>query len=382
MTTTTATAIDLGDHEVLVGEGFLAGARLSVDEGRIVAIDGGSVRDEPRPGRPLALPGLVDIHGDAFERALCPRPGVTLPVAMAIAENDHALLAAGITTFFFSVTDSFEPGLRSRETCRALLDGLAAARETLGCDTRFHLRHEVCQTADHDEVLAWLREGRIDLLSTADHLPEAGEEVKLQRFVKGVSRRVALDGAAIEQLVRDAVANRDLGRRQEAELCALARERGVPLASHDDNSLAAVEASLARGIAICEFPENPAIAERARAAGATVLMGAPNYVRGGSHVACMGVGEALAAGCVDALCSDYHYPSLFHAPFRMVAAGHRDLASAWDLVSGAPARAAGLGETKGRLAVGADADVITVEVGAAPRLRSVHVRGRSVAAWG
>ena len=32
------------------------------------------------------LPGLIDVHGDAFERGVQPRPGVNLPVHIAIAE--------------------------------------------------------------------------------------------------------------------------------------------------------------------------------------------------------------------------------------------------------------------------------------------------------
>ena len=38
----------------------------------------------------LVLPGVVDIHGDAFERCVAPRSGSTFPVVSALLENDTA----------------------------------------------------------------------------------------------------------------------------------------------------------------------------------------------------------------------------------------------------------------------------------------------------
>src|SRR5262249_61125076 len=64
----------------------------------------------------LVLPGLVDIHGDAFERQLMPRPGVAFDADVALMETDRQLVANGITTAFHAVTWSWEPGLRGRES--------------------------------------------------------------------------------------------------------------------------------------------------------------------------------------------------------------------------------------------------------------------------
>ena len=124
------------------------------------------------------------------------------------------------------------------------------------------------------------------------------------------------------------------------------------------------------------------MAQHARARGQSVLLGAPNYVRGGSHVGWMGVAQALAGDALDCICSDYHYPSLFHAPFRMAANGTRSLASAWSLVSDAPARAAGLDGRKGRIAVGHAADLLVVDLASGmPHLESVLVGGHEVASF-
>ena len=369
--------ISLVGARVLTPFGLLDDAVVRLAEGRIASIAsevgaGGDICDVT--GCTL-LPGIIDLHGDAVERAIAPRPGVTIPLPVALAENDAALLAAGITTAFLSLTDGFEPSLRSRAQVRAVIAHLGQAQ--LACDTRLHLRHEVCLTADHAELLEWLADGTVNLLSTADHLPDGDDAVKLERYRSAARRRLSTTDSELDHLIAQALTQRELGRIQERELAAEASRCGLPLASHDDASEAMVDAALARGVRISEFPLSPALAARARAGGAAVLMGAPNYVRGGSHVAWMPVSAALQAGVLDCLCSDYHHPSLYHAPWMMVAAGERTLAEAWALVSEAPARAAGLGERKGRIAPGFDADLLVVD--AQGRLRSVYVAGRRVA---
>jgi alpha-D-ribose 1-methylphosphonate 5-triphosphate diphosphatase len=83
----------------------------------------------------LVLPGIVDLHGDAFERQLMPRPGVHFAPVSALPETDRQLLANGITTAYHGVTLSWEPGLRSIEAAREFRAALSAARSRLGADT-------------------------------------------------------------------------------------------------------------------------------------------------------------------------------------------------------------------------------------------------------
>src|SRR5205807_7476149 len=84
----------------------------------------------------LVLPGIVDIHGDAFERQMMPRPGVGFPVDIALLDSDRQALANGITTVFHSVTCSWEPGLRGPESARAIIAALDHLRPLLGATTR------------------------------------------------------------------------------------------------------------------------------------------------------------------------------------------------------------------------------------------------------
>ena len=90
----------------------------------------------------LVLPGIVDLHGDAFERQMMPRPGVDFPVDMALLDSDRQVIGNGITTVYHATTWSWEPGLRSGDNAKRLLEAIESMRPQLMADTRFHLRHE------------------------------------------------------------------------------------------------------------------------------------------------------------------------------------------------------------------------------------------------
>ncbi|MBA1273355.1 alpha-D-ribose 1-methylphosphonate 5-triphosphate diphosphatase [Stutzerimonas azotifigens] len=345
---------------VLMPEGWSEPTSVSVADGRIQAIgaapQAGSARIEGQGG--YLLPGIIDLHGDAFERHITPRAGTQFPLELALAANDASLVANGITTFFYSITDGFEPGPRSRETVRGLLDALERLMPRFACQARVHIRHEKVNTDDHDELLGWLTSGRVHLLSLNDHLPPMDDARKVQRYLAGLKRRVSMPDDEVEGFLQRLQANRVLGERQSAELAAAAHRYGVALASHDDETLEDVSRARDLGVSIAEFPMCEHTARASQQAGAAVLMGAPNLVRGGSHVGAIGVREAIEQGLVDVLCSDYHYPSLYRAAFTVAELGLLPLAQAWKLVSENPARAAGLGERKGCIAPGYDADLL------------------------
>lgn len=335
-------------------------------------VDGDVVVDATRCH---VLPGIVDIHGDAFERALMPRPGVPVAMGPALDDNDVQLLAAGITTSFLSATDSWEPGLRSRETLRALADVLP----TRGGGPRLllHVRHERCNTDDLHEIMAWLDDGTIQMLSYNDHTP--GGIVHVRGLTPGQIARSGVTGDELADRLDRAVAQRERGMAQEDEIAAAAARAGVVTASHDPAELADLDRDLHLGIAFAEFPMTIDLALRYREAGVPVLLGAPNLVRGGSHLGNLSVLDAVAADAADVLCSDYHYPSLLQAPFVLTSRGLASTADAWSMVSKRPAEAAGLRD-RGVLEPGRLADVVVIEPpgDGAPRVRAAIVGGEVV----
>src|SRR5258708_35095948 len=69
----------------------------------------------------MVLPGGVDIHGDAFERQLMPRPGVHFAMDIALFDTDRQGIAKRITTGVHGGTRAVEPGLQSAGNSRANL---------------------------------------------------------------------------------------------------------------------------------------------------------------------------------------------------------------------------------------------------------------------
>lgn len=381
------TKIAIEGVDVLTSLGWENDTTVLIEDGRFVSIKKTANKDGYQRVKAKGLqmfPGIVDLHGDAFERMICPRPGVNIPLPMAMVENDRNLLAAGITTYFCAITDSYEPGLRSRETARDLIDFIwGEGQHLLSCNHLIHIRHELTNTKGHEELCTWLEKKRIHFLSINDHLPPIQDRSKWRRHISSLRQRVTLSNQEIIDMLTELQEHRQEGSLQVEQLVELAHIYNIPVASHDDDSEEKVALSHRRRMAIAEFPANVDLAAQERNYGAAVLMGAPNLLRGGSHVGWMSVVEAVRNGVLDCLCSDYHYPSLFHAPFKLYSEGLMSLEKAWELVSAIPATAIGLGKEKGQIAPGFDADFLLIhpENPFPSSIASVYINGNEVARY-
>jgi alpha-D-ribose 1-methylphosphonate 5-triphosphate diphosphatase len=308
----------------------------------------------------LVLPGIVDIHGDAQERQLQPRPGIGIPMPLALRDSEAQLLAAGITTAFLGVTLSWEPGLRSLPAWRALLDALDEARPHLAADLRVHLRFEVDNLEAMPDALADIAAGRVHLLAFNDHTPSILKKLKDDVQAAKFAGRAGVDVATLRQLADAVAARRPDMPEARRELAEAASAAGLPMASHDDASTQDRETFRALGAGICEFPMAEDVAAAARAAGEAVVMGAPNVVRGGSHIGWAHAAPLAERGLVTVLASDYVWPAMMEAAFVLEGRGMLDLAAAWALISANPAEATGLTD-RGTLADGRRGDVVVVD---------------------
>ncbi len=344
--------------QILVN-GALRVGDLAIADGKIAALGGGAGGDSlgiDATGL-LVLPGIVDLHGDAFERQMQPRPGIGFPIDLALEETERQLLANGITTAFHGVTLSWEPGLRSLESWNALLAALGARAWT--CDMRVHLRWEAYNIAALDTALADIAAGRVHLLAFNDHTPailrRLGDPVAAAKY----SDRAGMKLADLRTLA-DAVGAREAEVAPALDrLAAAATAAGLPMASHDDASIAMRDGFRAMGARICEFPMAEDVGQAARDAGDAVVMGSPNVVRGGSHLGWASAARLAEASICTVLSSDYFYPCLLRAAFVLAGRGVLDLAASWALVSANPAAAASLSD-RGTIATGRRADVLLV----------------------
>ena len=373
------TNILIESDRVLLGDEF-ADASLQVAGRDIHAIGANPGHAAAIDARGLlVLPGIVDLHGDAFERQMMPRPGVDFPVDVALLDSDRQAIANGITTVFHAATWSWEPGLRSGDNALRLLDAIEGLRPQLAADTRFHLRHETYNLDAEEEIGQWLSEGRIDLFAFNDHMDATVADLARPHKRNRMVERTGLSDRTFDELVHRVIARADEVPASIGRLARAARTAGVKMLSHDDNSPQMRKAFRAQGVAIAEFPVNEETAREAAAARDFIVYGAPNVVRGGSHTGWTKASDMIAKGLCSVLASDYYYPAQLLAAFRLAVDGILPLAQAWQLVSEAPARAAGLVD-RGRLAAGYRADIVLVsdEVPLRPRVVAVIAAGRLV----
>lgn len=366
--------------EALIGGEFV-NASIHIANGKIVEISSRTGAAAMRlDGRGLiALPGIVDMHGDAFERQMMPRPGVDFPIDVALVDSDRQAIANGITTVFHATTWSWEPGLRGTENAHRLLDTIETMHPQLAADTRFHLRQETFNLDAEPTIAGWMASGRIDLLAFNDHMDMTTASMSNPKKRMRMVERSGVGEAAFDELVERVLARGNDVPASIARLAAIARDQDIPLLSHDDKSPEQRSEFRAMGVALAEFPINEDTARAATEAGDYTVFGAPNVVRGGSHTGWTSAADMVSKGLCSILASDYYYPAPLLAAFMLAADNILPLSQAWSLVSGAPAAATGLND-RGQISAGKRADIILVDAREPlrPRVIAAITNGRIV----
>ncbi len=371
--------LSIENGRVLTADGALVPAALAIEDGVIAHVGDAPARAAQRLDAKgaLVLPGMIDIHGDAFERQLMPRPGVHIDADIALVETDRQLVSNGVTTAYHGLTVSWEPGLRSGEAGRRFMAALERLKPRFIADGRLHLRFETANVDMVDEAVGWISEGRVDALAFNDHLPHIERQRNIPNKMSPYANRSGLSLPDFLKLVEEIVEKARDGAPAGIEtLAAPARTAGVPQLSHDDDSPEMRQRFHDLGARIAEFPMGDETAAAAKALGDPIVLGAPNVVRGGSHTGLQSAAESTAKGLCDILASDYYYPALLHAPFILARDGKASLERAWTMVSTNAADALGL-KDRGRLAAGQRADVVVIDAeGGAPDLRATVAGGR------
>ncbi|MEQ9487813.1 MAG: alpha-D-ribose 1-methylphosphonate 5-triphosphate diphosphatase [Alphaproteobacteria bacterium] len=377
MSTVTLTNV----NALLPGEG-LTETSLRIEDGCIAGIG----VDAPQTGKVvdgnglMAMPGIVDIHGDAFERQIMPRANVSFRLDVALNDTDQQMISNGITTAYHGVTFSWEPGLRGRENCERMLGGVAALQPYFGCDTRIHLRFETFNLDAVDDVIDWMNDGLFGIFAFNDHTPEIVDNLSnASHKVKRYTDRTGLSEDQFKALAQSVYERRGDVTAAIGKLASAARLNNVPQFSHDDRTPEMRRFYHELGCEVSEFPMNEETAEAARILGNPIVLGAPNVMRGGSHNGAVNAADMIAQDLCNILASDYYYPAQLIAAFRLVDDGVLDIERAWNLVSLNPARAAGLTD-RGEIRIGQRADLVLVDTAETefPRIVATMTEGRMV----
>jgi len=333
-------------------------------QARSVAIAEGRITKGPLPevdlGGYLILPGIVDLHSDAFEQHILPRPPAAFPAEAALAAAEREAAATGVTTGWLAQGWSWEGGIRAPDAAERLLHAHAAFRAGAVIDLRIQLRCETHLVDTAPRLLALVRRFGVDYVSFNDTTAESIETWREapHRIVARADRR----GIAAEDYITRAQEAQTRVRDVPRHLCRLAEAfdaMNVVYASHDDPDAETRERHSMIGARLAEFPATRRAAATARAMGDPVILGAPNVLRGRSHSDGVSAMDLLRDGLCDALASDYHYPSLTAAVWKLVDQGWMDLPRAWDLISRGPARILRLPD-RGEIDLGRRADLVIV----------------------
>ena len=369
---------------IVTPDDVLSGS-LAVEDGLIAAVEPG--RQPLRSALDLdgdyLVPGVVELHTDVLERHAIPRPGVQWPEVPAVLAYDSQLLGAGITTVFDSLAIGYlvDTGQRPRDP-GPLVEAIRSARAAglLRADHYLHMRCEVSTALVVQDFIPFADDPMVRLVSLMDHAPGQRQFVDVAKYREYNQGRYGLTEAQLDALVERRLEERArYAEEHRAAITALCRKHGLPVASHDDATVAHVDEAMQAGAAIAEFPTTLEAAQAAHEYGLAVLAGAPNLVRGQSHSGNVPAALLAERGWLDVLSSDYVPASVLHGAFLLHLRHGMSLPRAIATVSATPARRVGL-EDRGALAVGRRADLVRVRVaGDVVVVRGVWIEGERVA---
>lgn len=373
----------LNNARIVMEDRVISGAVRIVD-GKIADISEGHLSAGEDMGGDYLIPGLVELHTDHLETHYSPRAGLRWNKIAAIQAHDAQVATSGITTVFdcLRMGAELDSGFRRGEM-REMADAIQkASREgRLRADHLLHLRCEVSTADVLDHVEDFADDRHVRLVSLMDHAPGQRQFQTMDQYIFYYKTSRGLSDEAFADYVRRRLEASDRYAKPHRE--ALARfcaERGIALASHDDATLDHVDEAKSYNTRLAEFPTSVDAACASHEAGMSVLMGAPNVVRGGSHSGNIAASDLARLGLLDVLSSDYVPLSLLQAPFILAdTVDGLTLPQAIALVSATPARTVHL-DDRGRIAPGLRADLVRVErLEDVPVVRSVWREGRRVA---
>lgn len=371
----------LSNARIVMGDAVIDG-HVVLRDGLIAEIGTGPAKGDDLEGDYL-LPGFVELHTDHLEGHYAPRPGVRWNPVAAVQAHDAQVAASGITT----VCDALRVGLNDdgginpedfRKLGAAIHDGMAAGR--LRAEHFIHLRCEVAAPDCLESFRPFEGDPLVRLASLMDHSPGQRQFASVEAYRNYYQKKKRMSDAEFEvfaeRRIRESAQYALPHREAVSRLC---NEAGIVLASHDDATVEQVADARSRGIRIAEFPTSLEAAQASRDGGMSILMGAPNVVRNGSHSGNVSARDLAREGLLDILSSDYVPFSLMQAVFAF---GEGDegisLPEAVNLVTSKPAAAVGF-DDRGAIAAGKRADLVRVNAdGGVPMVRTVWREGRRV----
>lgn len=309
------------------------------------------------------LPGLIDIHCDAIEKEVQPRPNTLFPLEMSLLEFERKLPVHGITSMYHSLSLGVGLSLRGYHLVNELIDLIHRynAERSL-VRNNVHLRYEVSYDEGLPYIERYIKDKLIHYLSYMDHSPGQGQYRQEGSFERYVMKNQGITLAEVKDLVDDLMKRRQaIDWNRLKQLSLMASDNNIAVASHDDDTYEKIELAKSSGVAVSEFPITLDVAKHAVKQGLSVCVGAPNVVRGASHDHNLRAVDAIMEAGAQIICSDYHPASMLQAVFKLERDENIPIHEAVKLATLYPAKAMGISEQLGSIVEGKKADVIIVD---------------------
>lgn len=372
------------DAAVILPSGIAERTSIKIEDGIISKIREGSINSNSSginaQGRYI-LPGFIDLHSDAIEKEIEPRPNSRFPVNIALFELDKKLAACGVTTIFHALSFAGgEIGIRSNKMAAEIIMETNRLNAKMGVRTKIHARFEITDDGAIPYLEGLIKDGCINLLSFMNHTPGQGQFKEVTSFKNYYGTVYKKSDAELAKIIDRKLSVKESVKSSHIDyVAALCEAMRIPMASHDDDSEEKILWLNKTGIRISEFPVNMEAAGAARNHGIYICLGAPNILRGNSQAKNLSARDAISSGYGDILCSDYSPMTILHAVFTLARLGILPLHKAVNMVSLNPARAVGISQQTGSIEEGKDADLIMVDCNdEVPKALKTIVSGREV----
>ena len=368
--------IAIKNGKIITPEQILEGKTVLIDGDRILGFADSTIGAErvvDAHGH-FVMPGLIDVHSDRIEQYIQPRPMSQVDFEFALKACERDLLGAGITTMYHSIAlfgDEFfgSSPLRTKKSVQQMADLIAFIhlRNHL-IHHRFHLRIEIDNLEAYDIASEMIKQDKVHQVSFMNHTPGQGQYSSMAAYQETVSKYNGkhngkeVGALSAEELLEYHAQKPKLRFEQLAELARLAHEKGIPVASHDDDTPEKLKENQKIGVDISEFPITLNAAKVAKSRGLHTVVGAANILRGSSHSGNLSATEAVLEECADIICSDYYPAAILHSIFLMHTKHGVPLPHMVSRATHNPAKAMRIDKDYGSVEPGKKADLLIVDV--------------------
>ena len=204
------------------------------------------------------MPGIIDLHSDAIEKEIQPRPNTLFPIDMSFYELEKKLAVSGITTMYHSLTLSDEWGVRNTDMVLEVINSINKFKRARSMiNHKIHLRYELTFLDGVSVLEGLIRAKSIDFMSYMDHTPGQGQFKDAALLKDFTIQQHGKNDQEVDEMIDRVIENQTkIDWLKLIGLAKVAKNLGISLAFHDDDTRGKIDILLACDGKVSEFPIN------------------------------------------------------------------------------------------------------------------------------